>query len=47
MFRQQAFTPAWRRQQWVDWASKRWPNQPVSKFKKMSVKQLIAIYHSL
>ena len=47
MFRQKAFTPAWNKRQWVDWASNRWPSQPVSKFKKMSVKQLIAIYHNL
>jgi|21_taG_2_1085346.scaffolds.fasta_scaffold00989_6 hypothetical protein len=47
MFKPYKFTPAWRRQQWVDWASSRWPNQPVSKFNKMSVKQLIAIYHSV
>ena len=47
MFRRQAFTPAWSKQQWVRWASKRWPNEPISKFRKMKVKQLIAIYHSL
>ena len=46
MFRQQAFTPAWRRQQWVDWATNKWPNQPVAKFKQMKTNQLIAIYHN-
>ena len=46
MFRPRRFTPAWRRQQWIDWASSRWPNQPVAKFKKMKTKQLIAIFRN-
>ena len=46
MFRQQAFTPAWRRQQWVRWASNRWPNEPVAKFKQKKTSELIAIYHN-
>lgn len=46
-FKPQAFTPAWNRRQWVRWATERYPNEPVAKFKQMSVKQLIAIYHSL
>tara|TARA_R100001594_G_scaffold19782_1_gene38527 strand:- start:38 stop:775 length:738 start_codon:yes stop_codon:yes gene_type:complete len=45
-FLQRKFTPAWRKQQWVDWATNKWPNQPVSKFKQMKTKQLIAIYHN-
>ena len=46
MFRQQAFTPAWNKRQWVDWASNRWPSQPVVKFKKMKTAQIIAMYHN-
>jgi len=47
MFRQQAFTPAWSKRQWVQWAANKWPNEPKSKFKQMKIKQLIAIFHSL
>ena len=45
-FLQRKFTPAWRKQQWVDWATNKWPNQPASKFKQMETNQLIAIYHN-
>jgi len=46
-FLERRFTPAWRRQQWVHWATKRWPNEPIAKFKQMKTNQLIAIYHNI
>ena len=46
MFRQQAFTPAWNKRQWIRWAIERYPNESVVKFKQMRKLQLIAIYHN-
>ena len=46
MFRLSKFTPAWSRQQWIRWAGNRWPNESISRFKKMKVKQIIAMYHN-
>ena len=46
-WQQYKFTPAWSKIQWVHWASKRWPNESIDKFKQMRKKQLIAIYHSI
>ena len=42
-WQQYKFTPAWSKIQWVHWASKRWPNESIDKFKQMRKKQLIAI----
>ena len=47
MWRQYKFTPAWTKMQWVHWATNKWPNEPVNKFRQMHKKQLIAIYHSI
>ena len=47
MWQPHKFTPAWRKDQWVCWAIKRWPNESVDKFKQMKLKQLIAIFHSI
>ena len=46
MVRQQAFTPAWNKKQWIHWATERYPNESVAKFKQMETNQLIAIYHN-
>ena len=46
MWQQYKFTPAWTKMQWVHWATNKWPNEPVNKFKQMKINQLIAIYHS-
>ena len=47
MWRQYKFTPAWNKVQWIHWATNKWPNESVNKFKRMHKKQLIAIYHSI
>jgi hypothetical protein len=47
MWQPRKFTPSWSKSQWVRWASNRWPNESISRFKKMKVNQIIAMYHSL
>ena len=47
MWQQYRFTPAWTKMQWVHWATNKWPNEPISKFKQMKINQLMAIYHSI
>ena len=46
MWQPHKFTPAWRKDQWIRWASEHWPNESISKFKQMKKSQLIAMYHN-
>ena len=47
MFTPFKFTPAWSKAKWVTEVSKHWPQTPVSHFKQMKIKQLIAIWHNI
>ena len=46
-FRINRFTPAWSKAKWVSEVSKHYPHSPVTKFKQMKIKQLIAIWHNI
>ena len=46
MWQVKKFTPSWSKSQWVRWATNKWPNESIKRFKDMKVNQIIAMYHN-